>query len=174
VEHFGRKCKGATQDEVTLDLKKCGYLFRFKRCDQCGQEQDIAAKICQSCQHLLVDNDKKLKEAMALKDAHIMKPETMVLAKSFEKKSHRERLEIRYYDVDGEFLSEFFYLESSEDSKAFYYNFIRMHNRVPEKKLTVHSVDEAILKTREFRMPMFVIARKQKHYWEIREKIFDV
>ena len=31
-EHFGRKCRGATQDEKTMEIKPCGYRFRLKIC----------------------------------------------------------------------------------------------------------------------------------------------
>lgn len=171
VEHFGRKCKGAFLNPATNELDQCGYRFRFKRCNQCGSEQDIAARVCSSCQNLLVDNDQKLKEAMSLKDAHIMKPDTMTFTKSFDKKS-KERIEIRYYDLDGEFLSEFFYLSTPEEARAFYFNFTRMHNRLPEKHLAINSVDDVVLNQKKFRKPIYVIARKQKHYWEIREKVF--
>lgn len=171
VEHFGRKCKGALEDPLTHELEKCTYRFRFKRCDQCGEEQDIAARICSACNHLLVDNDKKLKDAMSLKDAHIMKPDSMIFEKSYDKKG-QERLEVKYYDLDGEFLKETFYLNSPEDSRAFYFNFTRMHNKLPEKNIVIRSVGDVIANQKKFRMPIYVIARKQKHYWEIREKIF--
>jgi DNA repair protein RadD len=171
VEHFGRRCKGAFSDPITLELSICGYRFRFKRCDQCGAENDIAARICTECQRQLVDNDTKLKEAMSLKDAHIMKPDSMVFTKNFDKKG-RERLEIRYYDFDGEFLSEIYYLNSPEEARAFYFNFTRMHNRLPEKKIHVNNATDVILQKNSFRLPMFVIARKQKYFWEIREKVF--
>lgn len=171
VEHFGRRCKGAFEDPVTLEIEKCGYRFRFKRCDQCGEENDIAARVCTHCKHLLVDNDNKLKEAMSLKDAHIMKPDTMMFTNTFDKKG-KERIEVRYYDYDGEFLSEFFYLNSPEEAKAFYFNFTRMHNRLPEKPLSIHSASDVLRYQGHFRKPMYVIARKQKYYWEIREKIF--
>ncbi|MFA6237915.1 MAG: DEAD/DEAH box helicase [Bacteriovorax sp.] len=172
VEHFGRKCRGAIEDSETRKLIECGYRFRFKRCDSCGEEQDIAARICSSCRHLLVDNDKKLKEAMSLKDAHVMRVETMLFEKNFDKDG-REKLEIKYFDADAESIKEIFYLNSPEDLKAFYFNFIRMHNRLPEKKLTIGSAEEAVKNRNQFRMPMFIIARKQKYYWEIREKIFN-
>lgn len=172
IEHFGRQCKGAFEDELTKEREVCGYRFRFKRCDQCGEENDIAAKVCTSCEYLLVDNDKKLKEAMSLKDAHIMRPDSMYFQRGQGKKGE-EFLEVRYYDYDGDFLSERFFLNSSENSKAFYYNFIRMHNRMPEKKIKIDSVEEALASQDKFRKPLFVIARKQKHYWEIREKIFE-
>jgi DNA repair protein RadD len=174
IEHYGRKCKGALQNEVSGAIEMCGFRFRFKRCDQCGEENDIAARVCSGCKHILVDNDTKLKEAMSLKYAHIMRPDTMLFQKGYDKKSKEERLEVRYYDLDGEFLTEYFYLNTPESSRAFYYNFIRMHNRLPETKLTIRSVDEALGSHGLFRMPMFVIARKQKFHWEIREKIFDI
>jgi DNA repair protein RadD len=150
-------------------MEKCGHRFRFKRCDQCGEDNDIAARVCTHCQHLLVDNDKKLKEAMSLKDAHIMKPDTMTFSSAFDKKGN-ERIEVRYYDYDGEFLSEF--LNSPEDARAFYFNFTRMHNRLPERALSINGPGDVLKNQGRFRKPMYVIARKQKYYWEIREKIF--
>ncbi len=171
VEHFGRKCKGAHEDPVTGEIEACGYRFRFKRCDQCGAEQDIAARVCTECQHMLVDTDNKLKEAMSLKDAHIMKPDTMTFTKGYDKKGN-ERVEVRYYDLDGEFLSEMFYLNTPEEARAFYFNFTRMHNRLPEKSLIINNASDVIKQEKSFRLPMYIIARKQKYYWEIREKIF--
>lgn len=172
LEHFGRQCRAALEDPVTRQLHKCGFRFRFKRCDKCAEENDIAARTCTSCAHVLVDNDKKLKEAMLLKDAHVMRVETMKFEKSMDKNG-QERLEIRYYDVDAQVLKEYFYLRNQEDSRAFYFNFIRMHNRRPEVAISAQTVDEAISLLKSFRLPMFVIARKQKHFWAIREKIFE-
>lgn len=172
LEHFGRQCRAALEDPVTKQLEKCGFRFRFKRCDKCDQENDIAARVCSSCAHLLVDSDKKLKEAMLLKDAHVMRVETMQFEKSWDKKGH-ERLEIRYYDADAQVLKEYFYFRGVEDSRAFYFNFIRMHNRRPEQRFTVNSAEEAISFLPRFRLPMFVIARKQKYFWVVREKIFE-
>ena len=159
VEHFGRRCGG------------CGIRFRFKRCDRCGAENDISARQCGSCEALLVDNDKKLREAMKLKDAHVMRPDSMVFDKTLDKKGN-ERLEIRYYDCDGQFLREFHYLKSEADAKAFYYNFTRLHLRIPERTVRLSSPDDVLGKLHLFRAPMILIARKKTHFWEIREKIF--
>lgn len=171
VEHFGRKCKGAVVNPTNLKLLECAFLFRFKRCDQCNQENDIAARTCSTCNHLLIDNDKKLKEAMALKDAHVMRVENMEFYKGRDK-SGTERLEVCYYDVDAESLKEIFYLNTPEELGAFYFNFIRMHNRMPEQKIPVKNVEDVFRMRNKLRMPMFVIARKQKYFWEIREKVF--
>lgn len=166
IEHFGRRCQGG------YDSQKCGYRFRFKRCDQCGEDNDIAAKVCGSCKHILVDNDKKLKEAMLLKDAHVMRVDSMVLEGGHDKKG-QPRLEVSYYDADAESLKEYFYLSSPEDSRGFYFNFLRMHLRVPSSKFVNFTLEDAIRSQKQFRSPMFVIARKQKHFWSIREKIFN-
>jgi DNA repair protein RadD len=163
-EHFGRKCKG--EDPVP-----CGFLFRFKRCDKCSAENDIAARQCRACRNILVDNDKKLKEAMALKDAHVLRVDSMVFKKSRDKKGG-DRLEIRYYDADANVLREFYYLDSKERRHAFYLSFARMHLRVPELNLDVHTVDDVLALKDRYRPPLFVIARKKKHFWAIREKIF--
>jgi DNA repair protein RadD len=162
VEHYGRKC-------VFLD---CGFRFRFKRCAACGEENDIAARQCAGCKAVLVDNDKKLREALQLKDAHVMRPDSMLLDKTFDKKGN-ERLEIRYYDCDGKYLREFFYLRTPADAQAFYYNFTRLHLRIPEKKLYLATPDEVLEQLHHFRIPSFVIARQKARFWQIREKIFD-
>ena len=172
VEHFGRKCRGAKEEPATLKVIPCNFRFRFKRCGQCGSENDIAARICNSCQAMLVDNDKKLKEAMSLKDAHVMRPDSMHFEKTYDKKG-QTRIEVKYYDCDGESLREFFYMNAPSDYRAFYYNFMRMHLRVPEAKVAIESADDVLMKKDLFRMPMFVIARKKTYYWEVREKIFE-
>ena len=171
-EHFGRKCKGGKVDPVSKEWIACGFRFRFKRCHECGEENDIAARECSLCKTLLIDNDKKLKEAMLLKDAHVMRVDSMNLLRGRDKKG-TDRLEIHYYDADANVLKEYFYLDSNESRRAFYFNFVRMHNRLPEKSLSVQSVDDAVRLKTSFRLPAFVIARKQKYFWTIREKIFD-
>jgi DNA repair protein RadD len=172
VEHFGRKCRGAVEDPQTLEIVPCGFRFRFKCCDKCGAENDIAARACTSCRAVLVDTDQKLREAMALKDAHVLRPDSMTLLRSTDKKG-TPRLEIRYHDLDGEFLREFFYLSTPSDARAFYYNFLRMHLRRPEQVPSINSVEEALKQQHLFRMPLFVIARKKTYFWRIREKVFQ-
>jgi DNA repair protein RadD len=171
VEHFGRKCQGAYEDPISFKLIECGYRFRYKKCDQCGHENDIAARTCKSCQHLLVDNDKKLKEAMSLKDAHVMRVDTMLI-QAGKDKSGTARLEVCYYDVNAECLKEFFYLNSPSNLQAFYFNFTRMHNRLPEKEIRINQLEDVLVNIKRFRKPMFVIARKVSYYWEVREKVF--
>ncbi|MES2964994.1 MAG: DEAD/DEAH box helicase [Bdellovibrionota bacterium] len=171
VEHYGRKCKGATIERTTGEIEECGFLFRFKRCEGCGAENDISARTCRSCDNVLIDDDKRLKEAMSLKDAHVMRVDSMSLEKSHDKSGH-DRLEIRYYDADANVLKEYFYLNSNESRRAFYFNFVRIHDRLPGRKLDFDGIEDAIAAQGDFRVPTFVIARKQKYFWSVREKIF--
>ena len=172
MEHFGRKCRGASEDPKTLAVLPCLYRFRFKCCDACGAENDIAARICCHCSATIVDTDKKLREAMALKGAHVMRPDSMTVEKGSDRKG-RERLEVKYYDADGEHLTEYFFLSNSSEAKGFYYNFTRMHARVPERRLVINNIDDVFRNLQAFRIPMFVIAHKKKHFWQRREKIFE-
>jgi DNA repair protein RadD len=170
IEHFGRKCQRASEDPRTGLIDPCGYRFRFKRCT-CGAENDIAARTCQVCKSILIDDDKKLRDAMALKDAYVMRPDTMTFEESFDKRG-AARLEVRFYDVDGNRLTEYFYINTSSDMRAFYYNFSRIHDRLPGKRISIGSPQEAIALQGRFRLPLFVIARKQERFWRIREKVF--
>ena len=171
VEHFGRKCSGATLDPTTGEILPCGFQYRFQLCDHCGTENDIGSSICKRCSKPLVDDATKLREAALLRDAHVMSPDSMVFEKRIDKKG-KERLEIRYYDLDGQHLSEVFFFDSPTSPKVFFLNFSRMHNRLPGKFLTVNTIDDAIKHRESFRTPLFVIARKQGQYWKIREKVF--
>ena len=171
LEHFGKTCAGAKEDPATGELMPCGFKYRFKCCEKCGAENDMDSSRCAECNAIFVDDEAKLRQALSLKNAHVMQPDSMTLEKKTDKKG-QERLEIRYYDLNGNSLSEVYFFQSSNDSKVFYYNFTRMHNKLPEKRIEVTTIEDAISSQRLFRMPLFVIARKQEKYWRIREKVF--
>lgn len=170
VEHFGRRCTGVFENPGNGEWAECGYRFRFKVCGACGAENDIAARICRECDIELVDPDKKLKEVMSLKDAHIMKPDSMQLSLRADKKG--ERLEVRYYDLDGEHLSEVFYYETFENKRAFELNFLRFHKRLPEVNYQFRDIQNIVDQQAIFRVPRFIVARKEGKFWKIREKVF--
>jgi len=171
VEHFGKTCAGLKEDPETGDLVPCGFKYRAKYCEKCGSENEMDAPRCVDCQTIFVDDESKLREALSMKNAHVMQPATMLLEKKVDKKG-QERLEIRYYDLNGESLSEVYFFQNQNDPKIFYYNFIRMHHRLPEIRLAIKSIPDAISNQKLFRMPLYIIARKQDKYWKIREKIF--
>ncbi len=171
IEHYGRKCQGAYEDPETFELSPCGFLFRFKICESCGLENDISARECSGCKEVLIDPDAKLREAMQLKDAHVLRCDSMNFEVDQDKKG-RERLTVKYYDYDGESLNEYFYLAREDQRGAFFHNFVRPHLKNSGQKFEIISPEQVVMISPLFRMPKFVIARKVKHFWKIREKVF--
>ena len=171
IEHFGRKCKGGVQDIDSFEFEPCGYRFRFKICNQCNCENDITARECRSCKNVLIDADSKLKQAKLSKNAHVLTPDSVEMLERFDKKG-TSFLEVRYYDYDAEFMSEIHYLDNETSVKKFNINFLRSHLKKPEMNVYIDSVTEIIAAQSHFRMPSFIIGRKQGKFWKITEKIF--
>ena len=171
IEHFGRKCKGATQDPNTLKITPCGFRFRLKLCHSCGSENDITAKACEKCDATLIDADAKLKQAKLSKNSHVLTPDKI----TFEERKDKNLvpyLEIRYYDFDAQYISEAHFFSNSSSIKKFNINFLRSHLKRPELAVDLSTPQEVIKYQRLFRMPSFVIARKQDKFWKITEKVF--
>lgn len=171
IEHFGRKCKGATQDPDTLKITPCGFRFRLKLCHSCGTENDITAKSCEKCDATLIDADAKLKQAKLSKNSHVLTPDKITFEERKDKNSV-PYLEIRYYDLDAQYISEAHFFSNSSSIKKFNINFLRSHLRRPELAVELSTPQEVIKYQRLFRMPSFVIARKQDKFWKITEKVF--
>lgn len=60
--HYGRRCKGMVQHpEKRGEVDRCGYKWSFKECEECGYENDIAARFCTKCRGEIVDPNEKLR-----------------------------------------------------------------------------------------------------------------
>jgi DNA repair protein RadD len=171
IEHFGRKCRGAVQDANTLEVIACGYRFRFKICHVCGVENDITARECDKCEATLIDADTKLKQARLSKNAHVLTPDRITFEERHDKNGS-PYLEIRYYDFNGEYVSEAHFFSNPTSIKKFNVNFLRSHLRRPELAMDLETPAAVIRFQKLFRLPSFVIARKQDKYWKITEKVF--
>ncbi len=171
VEHFGRKCRGATEDPKTLEMHPCGFRFRFKLCHACGRENDVTAKACEKCRATLIDADAKLKQAKLSKNAHVLAPERITYEERLDKNSN-PYLEIRYYDFDAQYVSEAHFFSNPTSIKKFNINFLRWHLRRPELMIEMKSPQDVIRAQHLLRQPSIVIARKQDKYWKITEKVF--
>lgn len=171
IEHYGRKCRGATQDPDTFEVIPCGFRFRFKICHICGSENDITARECEKCKATLIDADAKLKQAKLSKNAHVLTPDRITFEERKDKNSN-PYLEIRYYDFDARYLSEAHFFNNPSAIKKFNINFLRSHLRRPELAVELSSPAEVIKYQKLFRLPSFVIARKQDQFWKITEKVF--
>jgi len=93
------------------------------------------------------------------------------MVENFDKRG-KSYLQIKYYDFNGEYLAEYHYLDSDSNLKKFHVNFLRSHMKRPEFNLPVEDVEDVLRIKNFFRLPAFIIARKQDKFWKITEKIF--
>lgn len=155
----------------TAERQQCDFRFRFKYCPQCHAENDITARSCHQCHALLVDADDKLKAALNLKEALVLRCGEMTLNIGSDEKG--EGLKVCYFDEDGADVSEVFRLNRPAQRNAFEHQFMRLHQRAPGVPLTWQTANDVAALLPLLLYPDFVIARKHHHGWRIREKIFD-
>ena len=60
--HFSRRCNGFSIVRGIGTIERCEYRWASKECENCGHENDIAARYCEKkeCKHELVDPNEKL------------------------------------------------------------------------------------------------------------------
>ncbi|HHX8653326.1 TPA: DEAD/DEAH box helicase family protein [Vibrio diabolicus] len=177
VEHFGRRCQGYFEDEDTGEREHCGYRFRAKYCGECGADNDIAARICHECDATLVDPDKKLKEALNLKDALIFECTEMDLS-VFKSSDGKSQLKVTYsgepHQGEGNALvHEFWSLSTKKQKQTFKDQFVRPHLADKHRPFEEASPTRVVANQHRFRLPQFVIARKSGRFWKLRDKIFE-
>ncbi|HHJ3217034.1 TPA: DEAD/DEAH box helicase [Vibrio parahaemolyticus] len=177
LEHFGRRCQGYFEDEDTGEREHCGYRLRAKYCGECGADNDIAARICHECDATLVDPDKKLKEALNLKDALIFECTEMDLS-VFKSNDGKSQLKVTYsgepYQGEGHALvHEFWSLNTKKQKQTFKDQFVRPHLADKHRPFEEASPTRVVANQHRFRLPQFVIARKSGRFWKLRDKIFE-
>lgn len=177
LEHFGRRCQGYFEDDETGEREHCGYRFRAKYCGECGADNDIAARICHECDATLVDPDKKLKEALNLKDALIFECTEMDLS-VFKSSDGKSQLKVTYsgetYQGEGNALvHEFWSLNTKKQKQTFKNQFVRPHLADKHRPFEETSPTKVVANQHRFRLPQFVIARKSGRFWKLRDKIFE-
>jgi len=187
VEHYGRRCTGLVNVPSTEQAteSQCDYRFVFKECPHCGGENDIAARNCIQCHKVLVDPDDMLKKALKLKDSKIIRCTglnlTRVNGKVSDKLSDKgaDKLKITYHDEEGTELNEYFDFAKPNQVKAFNAIFSKRLSAKISIKLgstesfEVTNIEQALTLANILPCPNFVIARKQKFYWRIKNRLFD-
>ncbi|MDN3699778.1 DEAD/DEAH box helicase [Vibrio artabrorum] len=172
LEHFGRKCQGYFTDEDTREREHCGYRFRAKYCGECGADNDIAARICHECDATLVDPDKKLKEALNLKDALVFECLEMDLNVLKDEKG-KTQLKVTYRGENQAQVHEFWSLTTKKQKQTFKDQFVRPHLADRHRPFEETSPTKVVAHQHRFRPPQFVIARKVGRFWKMRDKIFE-
>ncbi|SNC65745.1 ATP-dependent helicase IRC3 [Marinobacter sp. es.048] len=173
IEHFGRRCQGLLEPAERIEPSaqngrppQCDYRFRFKECPHCGGENDIAGRNCGYCHKAIIDPDDQLRDALKLKDSMVIRCAGITLGVDGSK------LKITYHDEDGEELSESFDFSKPGQRTVFNKLFGRRFANGQAPK-TFSRAEEVFEMQALLSAPDFVIARKQKHYWQVQERIFD-
>ncbi|PQJ88730.1 DEAD/DEAH box helicase [Aliivibrio sifiae] len=171
LEHFGRRCQGYFEDDEGT-REECGYRFRAKYCNECGADNDIAARICHECDAILVDPDKKLKEALKLKDVRILNCIDLTLTAG-KNQFDKPQIKVTYLGDDDSELHEVWQMTTKKQKQLFLNNFVRPHLVDRHRPFEETTAIKIANNQHRFRPPSFVIARKQGKFWSIRDKIFE-
>lgn len=166
IEHYGRRCQGLLEPVEGTRAQQCDYRFRFKECPHCGGENDIAARNCGHCQKAIIDPDDQLRDALRLKDAMVIRCAGLSLIVDGCK------LRITYHGEDGEELKESFDFSKPAQRSVFNKLFGRRFANGQAPK-TFGRAEEVLEMQALLPAPDFVIARKQTHYWQVQERVFD-
>ncbi|MGQ7298812.1 DEAD/DEAH box helicase family protein [Marinobacter nauticus] len=168
VEHYGRRCQGLLEsiEDDAGRPQQCHYRFRFKECPHCGGENDIAARNCGHCHQAIIDPDDQLRDALKLKDSMVIRCAGISLA------GEGQKLRIAYHGEDGEELRESFDFSKPAQRAVFNKLFGRRFANGQAPKVFARA-NEVLEMQVLLPAPDFVIARKQKQYWQVQERIFD-
>ncbi|MDQ9093533.1 DEAD/DEAH box helicase [Pseudoalteromonas haloplanktis] len=169
TEHFGRRCQGLLEDDDGLK-EQCDYRFRFKECEACGAENDIAARQCQTCHEVMADPDDKLRAALNLKDALVLRCSGLSVNSLA---SNEQIIKITYYDEDGASCDEVYDFAKPAARYAFNKQFAK-RTAQGQTPVEYKSAQQVIAAQLQLVAPDFVIARKSKKYgWKVADKLFD-
>jgi DNA repair protein RadD len=95
--HFGRRCQNYVL--VNYQHVQCAQRWAHKKCTECGHENDIAARYCESCKAEIIDPNEKLRLDFAKRkaDPHSRQtdPVLAVTVKHGFSMNGNERLEIK-------------------------------------------------------------------------------
>jgi len=172
IEHYGRQCQGyKLLEDGSRDI--CGYRFRAKICELCGEANDIAARRCYGCDHVLVDPDKKLRDAMNLKDAMILKCVDMHL-EATKNRFDKAQLTVTYKSDSSAEIKQVWQLSTKAQKRDFLKQFIQPHLIDRHRDFTDSAPTKVIRNQHRLRHPEIVIAFKDGRFWKVRDKLFDL
>jgi DNA repair protein RadD len=172
IEHYGRQCQGyKLQEDGQRNI--CGYRFRAKICELCGEANDIAARRCNNCEHILVDPDKKLRDAMNLKDAMILKCTDMYL-EAQKNRFDKPQLLVTYRGENNAEIKQIWQLSSQSQKRDFLQKFVQPHLIDRHREFNDSAPTKVIKNQHRLRHPEIVIAYKEGRFWRVRDKLFDL
>lgn len=121
--HMGRRCTGFVKSRLELGkLDRCEYRWTFKKCEECGHENDIAARYCENkdCKAELVNPNDKLQDSFTpvVADPHAIRTEEVLFfnVRASTSKNGNEMLICDYTTETNSFRA--FYLPNQESKIA--------------------------------------------------------
>jgi DNA repair protein RadD len=167
IEHFGRRCQGLLEDDEGTK-EQCDYRFRFKECEQCGAQNDIAARQCHDCGAVMADPDDKLRNALNLKDALVLRCSGLSVTQIKD-----ELIKVTYFDEGGASCDEVYNLANKGGQFIFNKQF-GLRVGLGQTPINFKTAAQVVSAQFELVPPDFVIARKSKKYgWKVADKLFD-
>ncbi len=166
VEHYGRRCQGIV--EHNGHTQQCDFRFRSKSCPDCGEENDIAARVCQSCNSTLIDPDKRLKQVLSQQHHHLFKCQDMLLH------AENSTLKVQYIDYEGNDFHRYFKMETPAQIRALFALFVHPHTKVPGTQHPKYKKPQDVINdSSKFRKPDMLLLKKEKKGWQWIESFFD-
>ncbi|WP_087016039.1 DEAD/DEAH box helicase [Thaumasiovibrio subtropicus] len=172
IEHYGRQCQGYFEEDDG-EREICGYRFRAKFCEMCGADNDIAARRCHECDHILVDPDKKLRDALNLKDAMMLLCHDMQL-EAGKNQYGKPQLKVSY-ETEANFpLTEVWQLSTKKQKETFLNQFIQPMLVDRHRPFTDTAPSKVSKQAHRLQPPAIIVAQKNGRFWQLRSKIFAV
>jgi DNA repair protein RadD len=118
--HHGRRCNGLVISRLTGEIERCEHRWAFKKCHECGHENDTAARYCEKkdCKAELVNPNDKLsqKHSIAKRDPYGKYTERVLFftVKKTISAAGNETLKCEYTTATASFLG--FYLAESNSN----------------------------------------------------------
>ncbi|NMH64289.1 DEAD/DEAH box helicase family protein [Shewanella salipaludis] len=166
VEHFGRRCQALI--EARGQRYQCDFRFRAKACPDCGEENDIAARICHHCGSTLIDPDTRLRQVLSQQHHHLFRCQDMLLF------AEEGKLKVQYLDDEGNDFVRRFMMQTQAQRRALYALFLLPHSRTPGIKSPNYQTPEAIVQdAASFKRPDLLLLKKHKLGWDLLETFFD-
>ena len=121
----------------------------------------------------MVDPDKKLREALKLKDAMIMKCTDMRLEPG-KNKFGKPQLKVVYIGEEDNEINEIWQLSTKTQKSDFLTKFINPHLVDRHRPFIDTAPTKVANNEHRLRPPEIIIARKSGRFWAIRDKLFDL
>lgn len=171
IEHYGRRCQGLVQGEHGKPTQ-CTYRFKARFCPNCGTEHDIAARICHACDTVLVDPDKKLQDALSLKDAMVVYPDQLLIAAD-QTAQGKAQLKLSY-QVGDQWFHEWFAGATKGQIQKICHQLLPPFIIDRHRPFHANTLNQLMALSHRLQSPTALILRKEGRYWKIRDRLFEI